>query len=42
MRRVIYNDDSQGVAEVRPGHAREDLEAWVDRPLGAIPVDTYA
>ena len=41
-RRVIYNDDSQGVPEARPGSAREDIEAWVDRPLTRIPVDTYA
>ena len=42
MRRIIYNDDSQGVHEARPGHAREDLEAWVDKPFARIPIDTYA
>jgi len=42
MRRIIYNDDSQGVSEVRPGHGREDLEAWVDKPLSRLAIDTYA
>jgi hypothetical protein len=42
MRRIIYNDDSQGVNEARPGHVRADLEAWVDRPCRRIPIDTYA
>ncbi|MFC1525742.1 hypothetical protein ACFL6X_02905 [Candidatus Latescibacterota bacterium] len=42
MRRLIYNDDSQGVSEARPGHARQDLEAWVDKPLSRLPIDTYA
>jgi len=41
MRRIIYNDDSQGVYETRRGHAREDLEAWVDKPFSRIPIDTY-
>ena len=41
MRRIIYNDDSQGVSETRPGRAREDLEAWVDKPLTRLPIDTY-
>ena len=41
-RQVIYNDDSEGVHEARPGSARADLEAWVDLPLTRIPVDTYA
>ena len=42
MRRIIYNDDSQGVQEARPGSVREDLEAWVDKPFARIPIDTYA
>ena len=42
MRRIIYNDDSQGVHEVRAGCVREDLEAWVDKPFARIPIDTYA
>ncbi len=42
MRRVIYNDDSQGVREARPGHALEDLQAWVDKPLSRLGIDTYA
>ena len=42
MRRIIYNDDSQGVHEARPGSARADLEAWVDKPFSRIPIDTYA
>ena len=42
MRRVIYNDDSQGVHEARPGNARADLETWVDKPFSRIPIDTYA
>ena len=41
MRRLIYNDDSQGVGETRPGHAAEDLRAWVDKPLSRLAVDTY-
>ena len=41
-RRVIYNDDSQGVYETRPGSAEADLRSWVDKPLSQIPVDTYA
>ena len=41
-RRIIYNDDSQGVAETRPGSVEQDLRAWVDKPLSRIPVDTYA
>jgi len=41
MRRIIYNDDSQGVSETRPGQAREDLESWVDKPLTRLPIDTY-
>ena len=40
-RRLIYNDDSQGVHEARPGSAQADLEAWVDFPLTRLPVDTY-
>jgi hypothetical protein len=39
---MIYNDDSQGVSETRPGFARADLEAWVDRPLTGLNIDTYA
>mgnify|MGYP006184648955 CR=1 FL=1 len=42
MRRLIYNDDSQGVGEARPGHAIEDLQAWVDKPLQRLGIDTYA
>lgn len=42
MRRLIYNDDSQGVSETRPGHAVEDLQAWVDKPLSRLAIDTYA
>ena len=42
MRRIIYNDDSQGVRETRPGQARADLEAWVDKALTSVAVDTYA
>lgn len=42
MRRIIYNEDSQGVTEARPEHAREDLEKWVDKPFSRIPIDTYA
>ena len=42
MRRIIYNDDSQGVSETRPDHVRQDLEAWVDKPLTRLPIDTYA
>jgi hypothetical protein len=42
MRRIIYNDDSQGVGETRPGHAVEDLHAWVDKPLSRLDIDTYA
>lgn len=41
-RKVIYNDDSQGVRECRLGHAQEDLEKWVDKPFSRIPIDTYA
>ena len=41
-RRLIYNDDSQGVHEARTGTAKADLEAWVDFPLTRLPVDTYA
>ncbi len=41
MRRIIYNDDSQGVSEARPDHVRQDLEAWVDKPLTRLPIDTY-
>jgi len=41
-RRVVYNDDSQGVGEADPATAEADLRAWVDRPLSEIPVDTYA
>jgi len=42
MRRIIYNDDSQGVSEARPGHAHQDLEAWIDKPLSRLAIDTYA
>jgi len=42
VRRLIYNDDSQGVSEARPGHAIEDLQAWVDKPLSRLAIDTYA
>ena len=42
MRRVIYNDDSQGVHEARLGSVRADLEAWVDKPFSRISIDTYA
>ena len=41
MRRIIYNDDSQGVHEARPGHARPDLEAWIDQALTLCRIDTY-
>ena len=41
-RRIIYNDDSQGVRETNPGTVAEDLRAGVARPLTRIPVDTYA
>ncbi len=41
MRRLIYNDDSQGVGEARPGHAIDDLQAWVDKPLSRLAIDTY-
>lgn len=39
---MIYNDDSQGVSEARPGSVRADLEAWVDKPLNELNIDTYA
>lgn len=42
MRRIIYNDDSQGVYETRAGHALVDLHAWVDKPLTQLDIDTYA
>ena len=42
QRRVIYNDDGQGVNEARPESAEADLRTWVDKPLTQIPVDTYA
>ena len=41
-RHSIYNDDSQGLHEARPESAESDLQAWVDRPLTQIPIDTYA
>ncbi|NKB67959.1 MAG: hypothetical protein GKR89_12935 [Candidatus Latescibacteria bacterium] len=41
MRRLIYNDDSQGVSETRPGQAATDLAAWVDKPLKWLNIDTY-
>ena len=41
MRRIIYNDDSQGVHEARPGHARPDLEAWIDQALTLCRIATY-
>lgn len=41
MRRLIYNDDSQGVGEARQGHAVADLQAWVDKPLSRLAIDTY-
>ena len=41
MRRIIYNDDSQGVHEAGEGTARTDLESWVDRPLTELSIDTY-
>jgi len=41
-RRVVYNEDGQGIAEARPESAEADLRAWVDKPLSQIPIDTYA
>lgn len=41
MRRIIYNDDSQGVMEARPERAVADLQAWVDKPLDRLAIDTY-
>ena len=41
MRRMIYNDDSQGVYETQPGQVRQDLEAWVDKPFARLHLDTY-
>ena len=41
MRRTIYNDDSQGVHEARPGRVATDLRAWVDKPLSRLSIDTY-
>lgn len=41
MRRIIYNDDSQGVQETHPGQVGQDLEAWVDKPLSRLSIDTY-
>ena len=41
-RRIIYNDDGDGAARARQGHVQEDIEAWIDKPLGKIPIDTYA
>ena len=41
-RKLIYNDDSQGLHEARPGSVTDDLEAWVDFALTRLPIDTYA
>ena len=41
-RRVVYNEDGQGVFEADPATAEADLRAWVDRPLSLMPIDTYA
>ncbi len=41
-RTIIYNDDSQGVHETRPGSVMDDLAAWVDFALTRVPIDTYA
>ena len=42
MRRIIYNEDGQGVHDSNPGSAKQDLEAWVDKVFKHFPVDTYA
>ena len=41
-RRLVYNDDSQGVYETNLGTVEQDLRNWIDKPLSNLPIDTYA
>jgi len=40
-RRLIYNDDGQGLSEVPKGNAKEFFREWVDKVATRVPLDTF-